>query len=205
MPYQVGPARPGTRQSAYAAARTISVAAALLLVVFLVIGRSRAAFSGSTTNATNHVSTGSVTLGDNDSGTAMFDNVTDLVPGNSVTRCITVTYSGSSNPGNVKLYGALASQTNNLASNVNISIDQGTWSGAADTYPGCTNFSGSALQGATSVAALTSTNTSYNNGLTTWNPAGAGEYRVFRVTLSVQSGALESSDLTFSLTWEVQS
>ena len=45
-----------------------------------------------------------IALSDNDSGTAMFANVTGLMPGTNVDRCIDVTYTGTVDPTAVLLY-----------------------------------------------------------------------------------------------------
>ena len=61
---------------------------------FIVWSASDAAFSGTTTNAGNSVTAGVVSVSDDDAGTALF-NVTGAVPGSPQTRCINVTYTGS--------------------------------------------------------------------------------------------------------------
>ena len=52
------------------------------------------AFSSTTSNPNNEFAAGTVAISDNDSNTAMY-NVANQKPGDSVTRCIRVTYTGS--------------------------------------------------------------------------------------------------------------
>ncbi len=66
--------------------------------------RTGAAFSATTDNTGNAFVAGTVTLTDNDSGTAMF-NVPNMTLNDSAVGCIEVTYSGTLDP-LVKTYGA---------------------------------------------------------------------------------------------------
>src|SRR5216117_1377795 len=60
------------------------------------------AFSSTTTNPNNTFSAGSVTIADNDSNAALY-SVTNKKPGDSVSSCIKVTYTGSL-PSDVHIY-----------------------------------------------------------------------------------------------------
>lgn len=184
--------------------RLIAVGAAMLLVTFLIIGHSRAAFSGTTVNSGNFASAGSVTLTDNDAAAAMF-NVSGLAPLQSAVRCIQVDYTGSLDPSAVKLYKSAVSGTG-LEAYLDATIEIGTWSGAAPAFPSCTNFSpSSTIFPTAALSSLFSARTNYGNGLTAWDPAGA-ETRVFRITLALQDNNLaQGLNTTFDLTWEVQS
>jgi hypothetical protein len=91
-------------------------------------------FSATTQNAGNELSTGTVALTDNDSGSALF-NIHGAQPGDSWTRCIKVTYSGSL-PADVHVY--LANATGPLAAYINVKLWQGTQS--ASVFPTCDGF-----------------------------------------------------------------
>ncbi len=91
-------------------------------------------FSATTQNSGNEVSSGTVVLGDNDAGSALF-NETGANPGDSWTRCIKVSYNGTL-PADVHLY--MDNTTGPLANYVNLEITQGTQ--ATSTFPGCTGF-----------------------------------------------------------------
>ena len=54
-------------------------------------------FSATTQNAGNEISTGTVAISDNDLGSALY-NVTGAMPGDSVSKCIKTTYTGSCRP-----------------------------------------------------------------------------------------------------------
>lgn len=85
--------------------KLLVVAAGPLAVIAagaMVLQGSYAAFEAETRNAGNSWSTGAVNLTDDDSGTARFQ-VTNLIPGQTDTKCIKVT-STATVPGVVKLY-----------------------------------------------------------------------------------------------------
>jgi hypothetical protein len=98
------------------------------------------AYSSTTSNASNQFQTGSVTLTDNDSGTAMF-NMTGARPGDTVSKCITVSYSGTLTS-NVVLYGA-ATGGNGLDAYLDLKVTRGSFSGATPANMACTDGAGS--------------------------------------------------------------
>lgn len=187
----------------------VQLSAAVLgfvLVALLVVTSSRAAFVAQTDNTTNSVSSAGITLTDNDAGSAMFNNVTGLVPGTNVDRCITVTWTGTTNPGAVKLYVAGA-PTGGLAPYLNLTVDMLPSTG--DGFGSCTNFTGTPTNVYTGT--LNAFATSYQNyagGLsTTWTPttATSPDARTFRFRVSVQSSAsAQNQTTTFGFTWETQ-
>ncbi|MDX6605817.1 MAG: hypothetical protein QOD14_357 [Solirubrobacterales bacterium] len=91
-------------------------------------------FSATTQNSGNEISSGTVLLSDNDSGSSLF-NVTGAKPGDAWTRCIKVSYNGTL-PADVHLY--MQNVTGPLAPYVNLTMTQGTQ--ASPTFPGCTGF-----------------------------------------------------------------
>src|SRR3712207_3006008 len=93
--------RPGSRAArlTYVAVPTVGLA----LSAAMVWQASYPAFSATTENPGNTWTSGSLTLGDNDSGRALF-SAEDLVPGDTETRCIAVTSTASA-PSSVTLYG----------------------------------------------------------------------------------------------------
>ena len=82
------------------ATRRIQATAALLsllIVSALVYRTSSAAFTDNTDNPANNWAAGTVTLVDDDgdnASSAMFDT-TNMVPGDSISNCIEVDYTGS--------------------------------------------------------------------------------------------------------------
>src|SRR4051812_21852639 len=61
----------------------------------LITQATSAAFNAGTTNSGNANDSGSVVLSDDDGGSAIFTSMTAPYPGDSETRCVTVTYTGT--------------------------------------------------------------------------------------------------------------
>ncbi|MFL5735947.1 MAG: TasA family protein [Actinomycetota bacterium] len=162
------------------------------------------AFSSTTDNTGNTFAAGTVTLSDNDAGSALY-SVTNGKPGDSTTSCILLTYSGSLDS-DVKLY--TSSSVNAFASNVDLTIEKGTGSGS---FPACTGFSGSTIYSGT-LANFASTKNSYANGIAAY-PGSAtkwstGDTVVYRFTVSMSSGVANSAQGgttgSHSFTWEAR-
>ena len=89
------------------------------------------AFTSKAENPGNRVQTGTVTIADNDGGTALY-NITNGKPGDSQQSCTRVNYTGSL-PADVRIYrGAVDAE---LAPHVNLLIEAGTQ--AAPSFPSC--------------------------------------------------------------------
>jgi hypothetical protein len=89
-------------------------------------------FSATTQNAGNEISTGTVAISDNDAGSALY-NVTGAKPGDTVSKCIRTTYTGTL-PSDVHIYST--STPGPLAQYVNLTITKGTQTGSA-AFPDC--------------------------------------------------------------------
>lgn len=180
------------------------------------------AFSSTTSNSGNQFQTGSVTLTDNDSGTAMF-NMTGARPGDTVSKCITVSYSGTLTS-NVRLYGAATAGTG-LDQYLDLKVTRGTFSGATPANMACTDGGGSNF--VADSASYSGGNGAGANGVmfnarmnlypTTWTagivdaPGGTAEawtnpelhvYR-FDVTVANDNNAASKTH-TQTFTWEAQ-
>jgi hypothetical protein len=166
-------------------------------------------FTATTQNAGNEISSGTVELSDNDSGSALY-NATGIRPGESITRCIKTTYGGSL-PAVVRLYSP--STPGPLAQYVELTITQGTQ--PTSTFPSCTGFAADAsgviftgtLQG------FEQTRSSYATGIAT-SPAGksswsTGEALVYRFQATLQASVPDASQGwssgVHSFTWEARS
>lgn len=181
----------------------ISVAAALIAVALvgtLVFRTSSALFSSTTINPSNSWATGSVTVSDDDSGTAMFTTGGNglLTGGQSLVNCIKVDYTGTSTAGvGIKFYGTAAGT---LAPYLDVTVESGTGGGFGD----CTGFSGSSIY----VGTLANLNTnvgSYANGVGAWTPVSNADSRVYRITVAVQQNSLaQAKSATGTFTWEAQ-
>ncbi len=142
------------------------------------------AFSATTQNSGNEISTGTVALTDNDAGQALF-NITDAKPGDSWTRCIKVTYNGSL-PAQVR--GYLEAPIGALTPYLSAKVERG--SQVTSTFPDCTGYAD-----AETLFDAPFTDPSFpvdwTTGLvsdpltkTQWD---TGDTLVFRITLSISS------------------
>jgi hypothetical protein len=201
--------RPTPRAARLAA--WIAIPAALVASGIVVSQASYSAFSSTTVNPTSNWTAGSVALTDDDSNTALF-TATNLKPGSTGTNCIAVTSTGTL-ASTVKLYGTAAATTNNLASNITLSVVQGTGGG----FGSCSGFTpltaGSSLYNGT-LAGFGTSYTNFSNGVGTWAPTGTtgtqtttSETRVYQVSYSVSNAApntTQSGTASLGLTWEAQ-
>lgn len=212
------------RRSAHATGTMIATSlAALLFASFVVVSSSRAAFTATTSNPSNSLTAGSLTLSDYDSATAMF-SAPSLSSGQSTQACIRVDYSGDLttgiSPGAVKLYLSAIGWTPPAASttaagNLTLMIEVGTTGGA--------NFNQTSSQGSTcTIGGTTSTlltattlgtlNTAtYTTGTnyTAWSPGSgvSSSTRYFRFTIALPAGmgnVTTTSTGSFAFTWETQ-
>jgi hypothetical protein len=145
------------------------------------------AFSATTQNSGNEISTGTVAIGDNDLGSAMFQ-VANAEPGDSFTRCIKVTYTGSLQA-DVKNY--LTSTVGPLTPYLNARVERGTQT--TGVFPGCGDFTPAATGGTVFNAGFSDAAfpRSMATGITE-NPVGKtvwdqGDTLALRVTLSLDA------------------
>jgi hypothetical protein len=191
------------RRSLNTVAIQVSAAAlSFILIALLVVTSSRAAFVAQNDNTSNQVTAASVDLTDNDSGTAMFNNVTGLMPGTNVDRCIDVTYSGTVDPTAVLLY-INGTPTGTLGQYLNLTIDIGN--DTADPFRTCTTFASTGTLYNGTLDGFVAAHPNYAGGLTTWDPAGSPETKTFRFRLAVQdNAAAEGLSSTFGFSWETR-
>src|SRR3712207_5736447 len=97
------------------------------------------AFSATSTNPTNSFAAGTVAIGDNDAGSAMF-NLNGMDPVDPTEqRCIVVTYTGSL-ASSVRLYGTTGGS--GLANHINLRVTRGTI--PTPSFSSCTGFAADA-------------------------------------------------------------
>jgi hypothetical protein len=165
----------------------------------------------------NSFAAGSVQLGDNDSGAAMF-SVSGMNPGDSYTKCIAVTYSGSL-PAGVRLY---ATGGSGLGAYLTMTVERGTTSPDPPTFgtgDGCGTFTPDAATYAAAngvmfsgtLAGFATAYPNYAGGLldpTSGSPASwtSGQRHVYRIVLTLQSNdAAQGLSCSPTLTWEARS
>ena len=148
------------------------------------------AFSSQTDNPGNNVTAGTVTLADNDGGTALY-SISNAKPGSSQQSCIRVSYSGSLDA-DVKLF--TPSSIGALGPYVHLTIEPGTQ--AVPSYPDCSAFSADA-GGAIFDDTLNNLPTSYAGGVSDFPGATTkwanGNAVVYRVTATLSSSAPDSA------------
>lgn len=193
------------RSIPYTAVGLLAGSAAAVLAVVSVSG---AAFSGTTENAANSWTAGSVTLTDNDSGSAMF-NVEKMLPGQSFQHCITVTYTGTTDGVSpIRLYAALT-DAGDLAPYLKVTVKQGA-KGTADVAADCSDFPASPTTIVTdkTLTAVTTDHTNFGNGVGGVTPSTTDTkvpYQ-FVVTLDPSTpNTAQGKTAKATFTWEIQS
>lgn len=194
-------------------ARRLLVSAVVVGALGIVTGvATYAAFSGTTSNATNSFQVGTVTMTDNDGGTGAILSLSNALPGASATGCIEVTYTGSLDS-DVKMFGSLSGA---LGDYLTLKVTRGTDSGS--TFPGCGSFTPDTRdyigQGAGVIyhGTLSSFPASYAAGITdpdngtggteTWTTSEKHAYKL-EVTLQNNTAA-EGQSATAGFTWEAR-
>jgi predicted ribosomally synthesized peptide with SipW-like signal peptide len=183
--------------------------ALLLGVVASIAGAGVfSAFSSSTENPNNVITTGTVNIEDNDGGTALYA-MTAAKPGEAKTSCIKVTYKGTL-PATVKLF--TTSTIGALGPYVNLKVEAGTQT--TPTFPSCSEFTPAAsptvYEG--TLSAFATEHATFATGVTT-NPAAATKWEtnnavVYRFTATVSSSAPNSAQGAttglHAFSWEAQ-
>jgi hypothetical protein len=182
---------------------TLGLAVSFALVGVLVLTASRAAFTDTTENTASALASGTVALSDDDLGSALFA-VSNMAPGDTATRCITVTYGGSiTDTGPVRLYSGGYTDSAALGSHLNLTIEEGS----AASFGDCSGFEPDGTLFSGVLAAFDGTHSSYATGTGSWQPASTFESKSYRITLQLDGGTPNSQQgasvtgLTF--VWEV--
>jgi len=200
----------------------------LLASSALVWQSTQAAFSATTSNGLNEFGAGTVTIEDNDAGSAMF-TVPALKPGDTGTVCMGVRYTGSLTPSAIKLYtsgavekdnggayGAWANDaTSEMDNNVNMLIKISDTDLAADPGNNCapagvglfTDVSAAAP--GTDLQTMIGTETNFATGFPSqWGTITVNKWRVWKFTYTYNAAAPNSSQgdgVKLNFVWEAQS
>jgi predicted ribosomally synthesized peptide with SipW-like signal peptide len=180
--------------------------ASMVVVSVVVVTSSIAAFTDTTDTAGNTFSTGTVDLVDDDSAAVLF-TATDMIPGQSVTDCITVTYQGTvANPGGVKLYTGGYVDSGDLDTYLNVTIEEGT----GGSFGNCTGFAlENTIETGGTLSDFDTTHTNYATGAGVWDPATTPVSKTYRFTVELDTAAPDAeqgeSVTAATFTWEVQS
>ncbi|GGQ40510.1 hypothetical protein [Couchioplanes azureus] len=160
---------------------------------------SSAAFTANTGNSANSWNAGTVALSDDDTGAAMF-SPTNLRPGSTGDKCITVSYTGSLSA-TVKMYGSGISGA--LAPYLDLVIEEGSGGG----YGSCTGFTASGTAYTGTLANFGSTRNSFANGVGTFAPASASS-KTYHISYTVNASTPDSAQgasAAATFTWEAAS
>jgi Camelysin metallo-endopeptidase len=186
-------------------ARRVLATLAVVGVVGAVAGLGAySTFSSTTSNDGNTFASGTVAISDNDAGAAMY-SVSNKKPGDTITQCIKVTYTGSVDS-DVKLY--TSSTIGSLGPYIDLQVRSGSGN---PTFPGCTGFVADAAD--LYSGTLAAFPTSYATGTLDSGPGSntkwvAGDAVVYRFTLTLQSSAPDSAQGTttgaHSFVWEAR-
>jgi predicted ribosomally synthesized peptide with SipW-like signal peptide len=167
------------------------------------------AFSSQTDSPENVVTAGTVKLGDNDAGAAVY-KLTNAKPGDSQTSCIKVTYTGTLDAA-VRFYTPTA--IGPLGSSVNLKVEPGTQTGSP-SFPSCANFTpdaGGALFEGT-LSSFAAEHSAYANGVADF-PGSSSKWAtndsvVYRVMATLAANAPDSAQGQSTgehiLRWEAQ-
>jgi len=192
----------------------------LLVSTMLMWQSTSAVFTGTTSNPSNSWAAGTVILVDDDggnsptTGTAMFStavSTANLMPGNTGTHCIRVTYNGSfTSPPAVKVYASGLTGTG-LGTYLDLTIEEDT--NGQGTYGACGSFAGTYIYqsgtpaGSTGTLSYLAANmTDYSTGVGTWTPTAAGQAKTYRFRYTVQNNDLaQGLTATLNFVWEAHS
>jgi hypothetical protein len=177
----------------------LSVSLGLVLGTGLVWPSSQAALTAQTSNRGNGFNVGSVTLTDDDSGTAMFA-VTGLQPGATGQKCVAVTYAGSIDA-SIKAFVAPGDLTGTgLGPYLNLTIEEGT----GGSFGSCTGFTPATSDFSGTLAGFAGGSTSSANGVGTFTPTGgSGATTVYRFAYTVaDTNAAQGRTATVRFSWE---
>jgi hypothetical protein len=196
------------------ALRAAAPLAGLLAAGLLVWQGSYAAFTATTTNTGDAWNTGSLVLANNggvgtvySGNTAALFGETGIKPGSTGAKCITVESTGSL-AGSLRLWHGPFTGTNaaNLSAALNVTVDAIAVGATTSITSACASYTGGTA-GALYAGALSAMPASFAAATGT-ALAGGTERVAYRIgwTLpsAVTDNTLQSSNVTTTLTWEVQ-
>jgi hypothetical protein len=182
------------------AARLAAVGAGLLAMSLLVVTGSRAAFNATTSNDTNTFAAGTVVLADDDAGSVMF-NLTGMKPGDSSTKCVNVSYTGSL-AADVRLYGTVGGT--GLATYLTTVVDIGTGATGGAALD-CTGFTSSSNLHNDTLEAFGTAHTDFSNGLGGYTGVTGPVTRSYQMTVTLlDDNAAQGKTASATFTWEAQ-
>lgn len=198
-----GAAAPGRRRRSPAGLiRIVAVVVAVLLVSVITLQRSQSAFSGTTSYGDADVMQ-AATVKLSSAATGRLD-VQNMVPGDSITRCVNVTYDGTATAqqlDSVRLFAADRSG-DALGDSLGLTVDMGAVGDTCQSLGATT-----AVVPSQTVSALSGAHGTYASAIDSgWTPSATGQTRPFRFTLTLSDttpNELQGASAKLLFTWEV--
>ncbi|MFN8052559.1 MAG: hypothetical protein U0Q22_14025 [Acidimicrobiales bacterium] len=200
-PLRRGARRDRRRRSRLGVLVALPMAMSIVGVSAIVWQSSSAAFSATTSNAGNSWATGTVAVSDDDSAAAMF-TVPSMLPGDTGSKCIKLTYTGTQNA-LVKLYQTAATGAT-LRPYIDVVITEGT----GGTFASCTGFSSTSTIFTGTLDAFVTGKTDYTSGVGSATQMNTGATtRTYKIDWTFNAAAPnttqgQSSTVTFQ--WEAR-
>jgi hypothetical protein len=198
---------PATRRAAKIATALVTPLA-VLAAGGVVWQGSHAAFSGQTRNSGNDWSTGSVALTDDDKGAARFQ-VSNMIPGDTETKCITVT-ANASVPGTVKGYAVNPTfPSPALADRIFVTLREGS----GGSFESCTGFTANSTIAANVPLSTFAGANSYATALGGWQVNAGVQTRTYELTWKFNTTGMTQAEVDdlqgkragIDMQWELQS
>ena len=203
---QLPPTRTATSIALVALVAPVALVTAFLLGLALIPVSFSAftRFTGQTSSGPSTFQAAKVALGDDDSGSALFD-VSSLRPGDSGSRCIAVTYTGTV-PAQVRMFVAPGDVSGTgLDRHLTVTVSEGS----GGSFASCSGFTAATTSSGirlSTLASTASTATDWGSGIGSFAPTGVGQVRVYRIGYQLTAGAAAQGLTTrFRLTWETHS
>lgn len=157
----------------------IAVLLAAVVASAAVLATSSASFTATTDNTGNNLRTSTVVLTAG-VGQALFD-VDGLTPGETVRRCVEVTYDGTlAGPSAVRLYSRGFRDPSGLADHLDVVVVEG----AAGSRCGTGAGGGTAIL-ADTLAAFDARHRDHATGVGSWVPRGERDSRAYRIAITL--------------------
>jgi len=181
-------------------AQLVGAAGALLAMSGVVVHTSSAAFKATTSNAGNNWAAGTVELSDDDGGAALFAEP-NLVPDRTGTKCIVVTYTGST-AAKVRL-SAKITGGHDLGQYLDLTVSRGTGGDRS-----CTGFQEvEADVYAGTLAGMATAHPDFVDGAGTWDPVvgQVSQSATYRFVWKLQDDDdAQGLDVGATFTWDAK-
>lgn len=185
------------------AIRVTVVVAAMLAVTAATLGRSHSAFSGTTSYGERDNLIQSATVGLGKEAEKTFE-VNNMVPGDTIVRCVDVTYNGTATAERLESVRVFGAETSGGGLTEFVSFKAGIGNAGKTCASPDTVWSEIKQDKMATVFANHSTYaTAYDS---TWTPSATGEKRAFRFTVTMPDSTgneAQGKSATPTITWEI--